>query len=152
MMEDILTHPGQIQLLGAHHALELLTEDLANVSHVYAWTYLIEPEFARQLLAEHLKHSQFSTIVDHRQRGVAQKLQQEFPNFNARSWSYNRTMHEKTFIFDRACVVWLGSHNMTKGSYTLSSNRAARIHSVSLAMNLRSTWLDQWETARRVPR
>lgn len=151
-MTPLETHAAQIQLLSLEHALQQLRQDLELRGTVYTWTYLIDYDFAADLLGRHLQHSKLYAIIDHRMRGTAAKLQRSYPTFSARSWSYNRTMHEKTFILPETATTWLGSHNMTRGSYTLSMNRSARITSLSLCKTLEQIWWDQWQTARALPR
>jgi phosphatidylserine/phosphatidylglycerophosphate/cardiolipin synthase-like enzyme len=141
-----------IQLLGLAQALDQLTSDIHNSHVVYVWAYLIEATFFSTLFADHLSHARVYMITDHRQRYVCAGLQDTFERFTARSWSYNRTMHEKTFIFPELKTVWTGSHNLTRGSFTLSNNRSARIESAQLTTALADSWHRDWTLSKTIPR
>jgi phosphatidylserine/phosphatidylglycerophosphate/cardiolipin synthase-like enzyme len=141
-----------IQLLGLADAQNQLKSDIQNSHVIYVWAYLIEANFFSTLFAAHLSHARVYMIVDHRQRYVCAGLQDTFERFTARSWSYNRTMHEKSFIFPELNTVWTGSHNLTRGSFTLSNNRSARIESDQLTKALADAWHRDWTLAKTIPR
>jgi hypothetical protein len=132
---------------GLTDALQNLRADIADATNIYTWTFLLEENFFDNLFAKFLENKRLYCIVDHRMRGVATRLQQKHPHFAARSWSYNRTMHEKTFLFSPTSVAWMGSHNLTQGSFTMASNRSARIDSPQLFGALSTAWYMDWERA-----
>lgn len=143
---------SNVRLLGLTEAHDQLCSDIANSCVIYAWAYLIEADFFTKLFKDHLAHARVYMIVDHRQRYVCAGLQDTHERFTARSWSYNRTMHEKSFIFPELQTVWTGSHNLTRGSFTLSNNRSARIESPQLTHALADAWHRDWTLAKTIPR
>jgi phosphatidylserine/phosphatidylglycerophosphate/cardiolipin synthase-like enzyme len=131
MLTDKLTEPH-------------LRDDLAQKGDVYAWTYLINAKFFERVFGTHLCSDELNMIVDHRQRKLCKQLQTTHPNLHAWSWSYNRTMHDKTFIFPALNIVYIGTYNLTQGSFWTSRNRCVRIDSKPLTADL----LKKWEAER----
>lgn len=140
-----------VEVYGLTDALDQLKKDIAQATNIYTWTFLLEEKFFGELFSDFLTDKRLYCIVDHRMRALSSKLNRDFPHFVARSWSYNRTMHEKTFLFAPQNVAWCGSHNLTRGSYTMASNRSARIISPQLFGALHTAWYMDWERARPVP-
>jgi len=144
--------PPNVELLGAPTALERLKADVRQSYTIHCWTYLLERTFFDEVFSDFLKRGRLYMITDHRMRYVAAGLQDTHERFTARSWSYNRTMHEKTFVFPDLNAVTLGSHNLTRGSYTLSNNRTARVQSTQLTKALCDAWHADWTRAKPMPR
>lgn len=142
--------PDMIEILHGKKALEQITSDLDMTEPVLAWCYLIDPEWFTQLLATPLQHAQVQIIVDHRQRKTISTLLAVQPNLHARSWSWNRTLHDKTLIIPNRALIWLGTHNWTKGSWTLSTNRAARIVSRTATNQLLKIWMADYAQSRPI--
>jgi hypothetical protein len=140
-----------VEIYGLTDALQKLRQDIYAATNIYTWTFLIDPTFFIDLFDTFLESKRLYSIVDHRMRGLCSDLNRTYPNFVARSWSYNRTMHEKTFLFSPQNVAWMGSHNLTRGSYTMASNRSARIVSSQLFGALHTAWYMDWERARPIP-
>jgi hypothetical protein len=139
-----------VQVYGLTNALQHIRADIADATNIFTWTFLLEETFFENLFGKFLERGNLYSIVDHRMRGAVTRLQERFPRFAARSWSYNRTMHEKTFLFSPAGVTWMGSHNLTQGSFTMASNRSARIDSTQLFDALYTAWFMDWDRARPV--
>lgn len=153
MIEPELRHTDNdtlIQLLTSRDALDTLEHDLKQPTPVLAWAYLIEPEWFREMFATPLRQSNVQLLVDHRQRRTVQKLLHEEPNLHARSWSWNRTLHDKTLMLPQRNTIWLCTHNWTKGSWTLSTNRAARIVSRSTTTDLLKVWMSDYAQSRPI--
>lgn len=129
-----------VQVLKAPDALHSLELDLAQPGPVHGWTYLLDPIFAKRLFLDHLTHSEIFLLIDNRQRKHAAELVNNFSNFHCWSWSYNRTLHAKTFLFPSLNLTWVASYNLTLGSYNMSYNHAVRIHSRSITADLLSDW------------
>lgn len=130
-----------IRILDGEHALSMLRADLKEAGPVYCWTYLIDTGFWHELMFPHTDHSEIYVLTDHRQRPTAKALVSENRRTHFWTWATNRMLHEKTFLFPFLGVVWIGSQNLTRGSWTLSKNRAVRIHSHALQTEMLNEWL-----------
>jgi hypothetical protein len=143
--------PHTVQVLKAPDALVRLEIDLRHRSPAFGWAYLLDTKFCSQLFLEHLTHSHLSMIVDNRQARHARTLVDHFPNFHAYCWSYNRTLHAKTFLFPHLAVTWITSYNLTVGSYSMSYNHAVRIDSPQITADLMRDWLDNAAHLKQIP-
>lgn len=141
---------ANVTILSEHDAYATISADLKHAGRVYAWTYLIDPKFAEIMLATHLAQNDVSLITDHRMTNRAQDLVTRNPGIHAWTWSNNRTLHDKTFIFEALNVVYIGTHNLTHGSYWLSRNRSIRIESSDLTDALLAEWLRDRASARPI--
>jgi phosphatidylserine/phosphatidylglycerophosphate/cardiolipin synthase-like enzyme len=130
-----------VHILDGEEALITLRSDINDSGPLYAYTYLIDVGFWHELMSPHTEHSEIYVLTDHRQLTLARALVQENRRTHFWTWATNRMLHEKTFIFPFHGVVWIGSQNLTRGSWTLSKNRAVRIHSHPLATQLLNEWL-----------
>lgn len=151
--------PGQPYSFGANanvHMLEgldaygQLLQDIRGTTPIHAWVYLLEPQFFRTLFHTHLQTKQLHLIVDNRQQPIVRELLELYPKLNAASHSTNRTMHDKTMLFPALGVSWIGSYNLTRGSWSLSQNRAARIKSHALCLELLDAWCQMFENCKPV--
>lgn len=148
---DYTTMPtSNVRILDGKDAIGMLRADLAERGPAYAWAYLITSRFCDEYIAPHLEHSQLYLITDHRQRPIASELVNSNRHIHAWTWSHNRTLHEKTFIFPHLSAVWIGSQNMTRGSWILSQNRAVRIHSRELVEKMLREWHETRSNCRAV--
>jgi hypothetical protein len=139
-----MNYVASIQLLSNKNTEMELWQDLQKPGPTFAWTYLINEKFFERVFGTHLFRDELNMIVDHRQRKVCANLQKNYGRFHAWSWSYNRTMHDKTFIFPALSVVYIGTYNLTHGSFWTSRNRCVRIDSKPLTEDL----LKKWEAER----
>lgn len=144
------SYPCNVRLLSAQDALPQLRADLAAATKIYAWLYLVDETFFTNLFSDPLRDHDFFCVADHRQKPTLQTLVALFPNFYPRTWSWNRTQHDKTLILPNLEVIWLSTHNMTRGSWTLSTNRAARIESKEATKKLSETFLADYQRSRAV--
>lgn len=104
---------------------------------------MIDPAFLFDLFRPFHPAGQLRLIVDNTQRFNAARVTADWPGFHAYTWSINRTMHDKTLLFPQLDVTWIGTMNLTRGSYTMSRNRALRIHNRELLTHLLTTWHDE---------
>jgi hypothetical protein len=141
-----------LQVLKAPDALSTLESDLRERGPVHAWVYLVDPNFFRQLFLEHLTHSEIFFLIDNRQARFAKELVKDFKNLHCWTWSYNRTLHVKTFLFPALGLTWIASHNLTLGSYNMSYNHAVRIHSPTITADLLRDWHQNQQHSKIVPR
>jgi len=130
-----------VRIIDGEDALITLRSDIKDAGPLYCYTYLIDVVFWHELMTPHTDHSEIYVLTDHRQRPLANQLVIENKRTHFWTWATNRMLHEKTFILPSGGVVWIGSQNLTRGSWTLSKNRAVRIHSHSLATQLLNEWL-----------
>lgn len=142
--------PCSVRLLGAQDALPQLRADLADATVLMAWLYLIDDSFFTNVFSEPLRRCDFFAVSDHRQKRTLETLTKIFPNFYPRTWAWNRTQHDKTLIIPNLDVVWLSTHNMTRGSWTLSTNRAARIKSPDATRKLKDVFLADYQRSKAV--
>lgn len=139
-----------IEILTGAETLHVFRGDLSLHGNAFAWGYLLNEKFTEAVLEAREKTATISMIIDHRMLGVAARLQQKFPNFAAWSWSYNRTMHDKTWVFPAQGVIYIGTYNLTKGSYWLSLNRTVRIRSQAMTAQLMHMWNEDRQKATKV--
>lgn len=139
-----------VQIHSAQDALPALMTDLRTAKSIQAWIYLLDPHFFEELFKEHLPKTTFFAVADHRQKHSLANLAAQFPNFRPRTWAWNRTQHDKTILLPELSVTWLLTHNLTRGSWTMSSNRAARVQSKGLSNRLSKDFLTDYARARAV--
>jgi hypothetical protein len=142
---------GRLWILKSPDALAEFENDLSHVGDAYGWAYLIDPPFCRQLFLQHLTHSHIHLIVDNRQKRNAIELMHDYPTIHFYTWSSNRTLHSKTFLFPHINVTWISSYNFTLGSYSMSHNHAVRIESLTLARDLFRDWRHNQKTSKLIP-
>lgn len=135
---------ANVHMLQGLDAYGQLLQDIRGITPVYGWAYLIETEFFKTLFDQHLKTKSTFLIIDNRQQPIVRNLLSIYPKLSAASHSTNRTMHDKTLLFPALGVTWIGTYNLTRGSWSMSQNRAARIKSHALALELLSEWDTQW--------
>ena len=136
-----------VQILHDAEVLASFTRDIEKPGNIFGWTYLLTKDFVRHLLPAHRNGNTLCLIVDTRMHHVAADLQAEIPYFKAWRWSYNRTMHDKTWLFPDTGVIYIGTHNLTHGSYWLSLNRSVRIESRAISTLLMEQWNQDKERA-----
>src|SRR5262245_4352949 len=141
---------SQVRMLHGQEAFAALRADVNTNGPIYCYTYLIETNFWHAIFDEHCTHSPLYCITDHRQRPLVQQLVNENRNTHAWTWATNRSLHEKTFLFPLLGVVWIGSQNMTRGSWTMSRNRAVRIHHHSFLGTMLAEWTETRNNSRAV--
>jgi len=144
-------YTAMIEILANPDALLQLTADLKLETRLRCWTYLLDEPFARRLFAQDNHSYDIKIIADHRQRATLAALARWVPHFSARTWSTNRSMHDKTFLLLDTGLTYIGTHNLTRGSYTMSSNRVVRIASYPATQRLNAEWIHDWQHARPVP-
>lgn len=147
---DVPGFVANVKIHSAKDALPALHADLARARTIDAWIYLLDPHFFEELFREHLPRATFFAVADHRQKHSLALLAHDFPNFRPRTWAWNRTQHDKTILLPDLQVTWLLTHNLTRGSWTMSSNRAARVESAGLTHRLASDFLRDYARARAV--
>ena len=131
---------ANVHMLEGLDAYGALLQDIRGETPIHAWVYLLEPEFFKTLFHAHLATKKLNLIVDNRQQPIVRDLLAIYPNLSAASHSTNRTMHDKTILFPALGVSWIGSYNVTRGSWSMSQNRAARVKSFSLCDELMDAW------------
>jgi len=141
---------AEIQILEGAEMRETLDRDLALPGNVYAWCYLFRKEFLYDLLTKTNVARKINFIVDCRQSAQAAELQDCLTQFNAWKWSYNRTMHDKTWIFPANSAIYIGSHNLNRGSFWTAINRSVRITSPLMTSKLMQTWNEDRQKAVKV--
>lgn len=141
---------ANIIVMDGRDTLEALHFDLEKPGTVHGWAYLMDYEFTARLFAPHLENQDISLIVDNKMRSVAADLQYEFARLRCWTWSYNRTMHDKTLLFPAQGLTWIGTHNLTQGSYWMALNRAVRIESSHLTRELNAQWEHDVRSAKPV--
>jgi phosphatidylserine/phosphatidylglycerophosphate/cardiolipin synthase-like enzyme len=141
---------AMVQILTGPDALDAMRRDIAESGDVFAWMYLIEEGWAREMLARQPHDTPMQIIVDQRSAAIAARIQSEDKRFEAWAWARNRTMHDKTYIFPLPGITYIGTHNMTRGSYTLSRNRSARIESHALSKAMLKQWHEDRARARKI--
>lgn len=115
------------QLLDNPNCLAALKYDIAHSSLMYVQTYLLEKVFFAELFAEYLKRFPIQLLTDHRQAPLARELLTEHDNLTIKTWSRNRTMHTKMLLLWPQQTVYVGSHNLTRGSFSMSDNNTIRV-------------------------
>lgn len=145
-----LDQPNSISILHGQEALETFEKDLAAPIDILAWAYLIDPPWFTSCLKTPLTFGHVQLIVDHRQRRTVAQLCRQHKNLHARSWSWNRTLHDKTLMIPSKGIIWLGTHNWTRGSWTLSTNRAARLVSRQATDSLLKLWMEDYKKSRPI--
>jgi hypothetical protein len=141
-----------LKLLEGNQALKSLEHDLEYGGDVYGWIYLIEPDWFEKLLKEKQKNTETWLILDHRMTAIAKELENKIATLHTWTWSYNRTMHDKTLFFPQRGIVHFTTRNLTKGSFWLSKNKSLRIQNASLTKKLHHDWLIDRDHARKVGR
>lgn len=143
--------PGDsVRILTNQTALAVLDSDLRDFDSLFAWLFLVDEKFFTDHFAPHLDHSPMYVIVDDHQKGTARTLLRRHRRLAAWSWSANATMHDKTLLFPNKGVTWLTTCNLTRGSWTRSFNRAARIESHALTSKLLEQFNKMTSTAKRL--
>lgn len=150
--EVAFEHDAKVTLLPFTSALPQLRRDLEDKSPVAIWTYLIDPDFFRDVFAAHLTHSPLLLLGDNRQRTTLIQLAATYRLLHSATWSSNRTMHDKTILFPKLNVTYLTTSNITRGAWTMSMNSTARIVSPSLTNHIEAEFHATWDTARPVLR
>lgn len=146
----IETDCAELKFMNGRETLEHLERDLQTAGNLYGWMYLLNSMWTENLLRNQADNVMTRMIVDHRMKATAAELQSRSRRFEAWSWSYNRTMHDKTLFFPVAGLIYIGTHNMTKGSYWLSENRSIRIKHHRMTQELLRQWQNDREHAKKV--
>lgn len=147
----IQTLPGDmahVDFLPIARALPTLRADLEHKSPALLLCFLADPMWFPDLFADHLTHSNLDVLCDHRQRNLLKPLLSAYKKLHIASWSANRTMHDKRIIFPELGVIYLTTNNITQGSWSLSINSTARIHSLKLAHKLADDFQAMWLHAK----
>lgn len=147
MIEHDKTDPPNIQILEADHALATLRHDFTANNHALIYLYIYNEQFLLDLLQPERRGLAYYILADHRQRPLLQKVKERHPILNIRTWATNRTMHSKTIVFPAAGATYLTTANLTKGSWTLSTNQCVRIQSRTLARALHDYFEQDWASA-----
>jgi len=137
-------YDAEITLLDGGAAFTAMRTLFTIEAPIYAWIYHLEFSFAAELLALRPDGQETYFIIDHRTRTIAADLAESFKTFNARTWSTNRTMHDKTYVAPAHDAVLLGTHNLTRGAYWSSLNRSALIIHRALTTALLRDWKHDW--------
>jgi hypothetical protein len=119
---------------------------------VRGWIYLITEETLAELIDNAQPSTYWQFVIDHRMRKIGRALMARHPNLLLGSWSANRTMHDKTILIQSTNTTWMLTHNMTRGSFSLSTNRAVKITSQGLTERLMESWCHDWKRAKALPR
>jgi hypothetical protein len=141
---------AEVQILHGQEALKTMEQDMAKDGDMYGWQYLLMLPFAQSFLAEKLTRNKINLILDHKMRNVAAEMQRWNANFRAWTWSYNRTMHDKTLIIPAEGLTYVATYNLTKGSWYLSSNRLTRIRNDQMSRILMGDWEKDRSVATKV--
>lgn len=148
----ILEPASSIELLRRDAALKLLFRDLCESERSFIYGYLIDEDWATAFLAEPLARNYMKILGDHKQREVLRNLSGRFKRLECATWASNRTMHNKTIILPPIGVTYLTTANLTKGSWTLSVNVAARIASQNFTANAYAEFAELWNAAKHLPK
>jgi hypothetical protein len=129
-MDHLTGIPLRVELLRNPGALTRLSEDLAHTSEVYVLAFHLDPTFFMQLFASALERGRILVIANHSQTSKLRAIMRECPNLIAYSWSKNRLFHSKVVCLPQLGVTHIGSHNLTRYSYTIAQNFTVRLESV----------------------
>lgn len=132
------------------HALAQLRVDILEAQELYLQTYLIEPHFFAELFSDFLRRHTIMLLTDNRQRAAASALTATYPKLKARSWSANRTMHTKMILCWPTETSWVGSHNLTRGSWTLSENISIRVAHQPFFQDLKKNFTTTWHVSKPI--
>ena len=138
------------QILGNPEMLHAIRLDIREANPIYVFAFKIQPQFFSELFAEYVDKYPVYIVANHSEARALRLLSREFPNLHAYSWSENRLFHSKVYIFPKAGVAYVGSHNMTKYAFTSGINHSVRIHNRHLVDQLSAVFVKAQKTAREL--
>jgi phosphatidylserine/phosphatidylglycerophosphate/cardiolipin synthase-like enzyme len=115
-------------------AYEVLQTDLRYASRVYILAFKVQGKFFVETFGEQAQSGGVTILADHQNTLVLQNLKREFPKLDAWVWHQNRMMHAKIICLPDIGATWIGSHNLTKYSWTVNYNLSVRIDKPSFAL------------------
>ena len=131
-------------------ALKAIKWDIAHSSLAYAQTYLLEEKFFDELFHVYLLNFDLHILTDHRQKPIAKQLLARYNHLHIRTWSTNRTMHTKTLLFWPSQSLYCGSHNLTRGSFSMSANTTIRIETPAIFSQYLTLFKAMYDRSRPV--
>lgn len=140
-----------IILLQPHEVLSTIDHDLRGAAAVDAWIYSTEPLFFSTVFGPALTSCPIRVICDWKHRSPWIDLQRKYPLLSPRTWSTNRTMHDKTILLHGHHVTYLITANMHRGSFTLSRNRYARVITADFHQRLTEQFELDWLHSNPLP-
>lgn len=145
-----ITDAHTLELHRGAAAVRALEDFLAPQGTIIAWLYTIDLAFVQRFIKNRLAHSQVYLITDYRTRARAAEIASTYRTFHARSWSANRTMHDKTLVHTTNKQVLITTANGTVGAWTLSRNRTFTLTSHQLTSTLIEEFWENWKTTRTI--
>lgn len=140
-----------IALLTPAELLPTIDSDLATTTGLDAYIYSADHHYLRVVFGPLFGRMPIRLIVDHKHRSEVSVLNGQFPFFSVRSYSSNRTMHDKTFLLHGKGIVYLLTANMNRGSFMLSKNRAARVSQEHFYFEIAAEFEADWKNSRPIP-
>jgi len=140
-----------IILLQPAEVLPTIDYDLNNATAVDAWIYSADPLFFSTVFGPALTSCPIRVICDWKHRSPWINLQQVYPHLTTKTWTTNRTMHDKTILLHGHHITYLITANMHRGSFLLARNRYARVRTRDLHQRLTEQFELDWLSSTRLP-
>lgn len=120
-------HSTHTRSYGNPEAYQALQTDLRYASRVYILAFRVQARFFIETFGEQAQSGGVTILADHPNTPVLQDLKREFPRLDAWVWHHNRMMHAKVICLPDVGATWIGSHNLTRYSWTVNYNVSVRI-------------------------
>jgi len=127
-------HISHIRTYTNPEAYEVLQTDLRYASQVYILAFKVQARFFIETFGEQAQSGGVSILADYPNTPILQDLKREFPKLDAWTWHNNRMMHAKIICLPDIGATWIGSHNLTRYSWTVNYNVSVRIDKTSFAL------------------
>jgi hypothetical protein len=108
-------------------ALYTLQTDIRYADFIVILAFKVQQEFFIETFGRHLENHPITMLCHHSNRLVVSQIIKEFPHLTAWYWPENRMMHSKVICMPEIGTTWIGSHNLTRYSWTSSQNVSTRI-------------------------
>jgi phosphatidylserine/phosphatidylglycerophosphate/cardiolipin synthase-like enzyme len=141
-----------LKVLSNPECLEHLKADIKDATQADMQTYLLEPSFFAELFTDFLKRAIVNVVTDARQRPTAALLLATHNNLRIRTWSGNRTMHTKMILLHPMAITYIGSHNLTRGSFSMSENATLRTDDPDIYNLTLNRFIERWKNSKPVTR
>lgn len=152
---DTLRTPAELEqsiiLLRQEEVLPTIDWDLEHATTVDAWIYSADMTFFSTVFGPALTSYPVRILADWKHRAPWIELQRAFPRLNVRTWSRNRTMHDKTILLHGPKITYLITANMHRGSFLLSKNRFARVCTPDFHQRLTEEFESEWLKSQPLP-
>lgn len=140
-----------IILLDPPELFGTLDHDMDKATALDCWVYSVDPYFFKTMFDPILGKLPFRVIADYRHSDPWRDLMRDHKLLSVRTWASNRTMHDKTLVIHGAQLVYLMTQNLYRGSFMLSLNRCARVHTSSFYHSLIVRFEDDYRRCRTLP-